>query len=166
MQHAAAVGVFDGIADVKESSEQLAQLERPRTGVRLQSLVAVKTADRVLEAIPSDQAHRIERAAVRVHAEGIDRHDAGVFQSPGDLGLEQEARAARRIVGVVILDLLERHLTIQLRVEGDEHGTQSTPGVRADHPEPPAAGWLGVEETSRGLAARGRDPAGDRVRNK
>ena len=67
----------------------------------------------------------------------------GMLQPAGDLGLEQKSLAAHRIVGVLLEDLLERHLTMQLGVECDEHRSQASLGVRAEHPEPLAVGCRG-----------------------
>ena len=50
MDHAAGVGVIDGVADVEEAAEQLAQFQRAAAGVVLQRVVAVEVLDRLLEA--------------------------------------------------------------------------------------------------------------------
>ncbi len=55
-----------------------------------------------------------------------------MLEPAGDLGLEQEALPARRVVGVVVEDLLERHLTIELGVHCNEHGRQAAAGVGAE----------------------------------
>ena len=59
-----------------------------------------------------------------------------MFEPAGDLGLDQEPLAAGRVVGVVVEDLLERHLAVQLGVEGHEDRAQAAPGVRPEHAEP------------------------------
>jgi len=46
-----------------------------------------------------------------------------VLEAAGDLGLDQEAPAARGVVGKPVEDLLERDLTVQLGVERDENRT-------------------------------------------
>ena len=94
----------------------------------------------LLEAVPSDEPHRVERAAVAVGAQPIDGDDPRVLQAAGDLGLEQEPRPARRFVGVVVEDLLERHLAVKLGVDGDEDGAQAAPGVGPQDAEPLAVG--------------------------
>ena len=63
-----------------------------------------------------------------------------MLQPAGDLGLEQEPLAADRVVGVVVEDLLQRHLAVQLAVEGDEDGAQAAPGVGPEDAEPLAVG--------------------------
>ena len=40
------------------------------------------------------------------------------------------------VVGVAALDLLERHLAVELRVAGDEDLAQAAAGVRAEDAEP------------------------------
>ena len=136
VQHAAAVGVVDRVADVDEPPQQLAQLQRPAAGVVLQRRVGVEVRDGLLEAVAPDEPHRVVRAAVGVGAQAVDRDDARVLQPAGDLGLEQEPLAAGRVVGVVVEDLLERHLAVQLGVERHEDGAQAAPGVGPEDAEP------------------------------
>ncbi len=136
VQHAPAVRVVDGVADVDEPPQQLAQLQRPASGVALQRLVGVEALDRLLEAVALDEPHRVVGTAVAVGTQAVDRHDAGVFQAAGDLGLDQEPLAAGRVVGVVVEDLLERHLAVQLGVQGHEHRPQSAAGMRPEDAEP------------------------------
>jgi hypothetical protein len=40
-----------------------------------------------------------------------------MLQPAGDLGLQQEALSAGRVVGVAVEDLFERHLAVKFRVE-------------------------------------------------
>jgi hypothetical protein len=62
--------------------------------------------------------------AVRVGAQAVDGYDAGVFQAAGDLGFQEEAGAAVRIVGVPVLDLFEGNLAVQLFVASYKHLSQ------------------------------------------
>ena len=78
----------------------------------------MEAVDGLLEAVAADEPHGVVGAAVGVGAQAIDRDDAGVLQPAGDLGLEQEARAAGRVVGVVVEDLLEGHLAVAARRRG------------------------------------------------
>src|SRR5262249_38215598 len=48
---------------------------------------------------------------------------------------QQEAGAADRVVGVGVEDLLQRHLAVQLLVQGDEDGAEAAAGVRPQYPE-------------------------------
>ena len=59
-----------------------------------------------------------------------------MLQSPGDLGLGDEPLAADRVVGVLLEDLLQRHLAVQLGIEGHEHLAQPAARVRPQHAEP------------------------------
>ena len=52
----------------------------------------------------------------------------------------QEPLAAGRVVGVLVEDLLQRHLAVQLRVQGDEDGAQAAAGVGPQDAEPLAVG--------------------------
>jgi hypothetical protein len=86
-----------------------------------------------------------------------------MLQAAGDLGLEQESRAADRVVGVLVEDLLRRHLSVQLAVKGDEAGAQSTSGVRPQEAEPLAFGGRradGVARRAVGVAV-GLGPGSD-----
>ena len=67
--------------------------------------------------------------------------------------------AAGRVVGVLVEDLLERHLAVQLGVERHEDGAQAAPGVRPQDAEPLAvAGGRadGVAGGAVGVAVRAR----------
>ena len=141
MQHAAAVGVGHRVADVHEPPEQLPQRQRPLAGVAARLPVgAVEPLDRLLEAVAADEPHGVERPAVGVVAQAVDRHDPRVLQPAGDLGLQQEPRAALGVVGVPVLDLLQRHLAVQLLVARDVDLAQPAPGVRPEDAEPLARG--------------------------
>ena len=59
-----------------------------------------------------------------------------MLQPAGDLGLDQEPLAAGRVVGVLVEDLLERHLAVQLAVQRHEHRAQAAPGMRPQDAEP------------------------------
>ena len=86
----------------------------------------MEARDGVLEAVALDEPHGVERPAVVVGAQAVDRDDPGVLQPAGDLGLEQEPAtrlvAGRRPVGP---DLLEGHLAVQLLVAGDVDAAQA-----------------------------------------
>jgi hypothetical protein len=81
------VRVVDGVADVREPPQQLVQLKRPAARVGLQSLVAVEPLDGLLEAAALDEPHGVIGSAPDVLAQPVDRHDPGVFESAGHLGL-------------------------------------------------------------------------------
>ncbi len=42
-----------------------------------------------LSDVAADEPHRVVGAAVGVGAQAVDRHDAGMLQPAGDLGLER-----------------------------------------------------------------------------
>ncbi len=136
MEHAAAVRVVDRVADVGQSPQEPAKLERPLARVTLACLLAVEQLDGLLEAVALDEPHGVVGAAGAVRAQPVDRDDPGVFEPPGDLGLHQEPLAADRVVGVVVEDLLECHLAIQLGVQGHEDRPQPAAGMRTEYAEP------------------------------
>ncbi len=119
MDHATGVGVIDGVANVEEAAEKFAKLKGSTAGVvrgalarpsatlsRWQSVVAVELLDRLLQAVALDEPHGVVRPAAAVGAQAVDRHDPGVLEPAGDLGLEHESLAAHRVVGVLLEDLL------------------------------------------------------------
>ncbi len=96
----------------------------------------MKLVDRFLEGVAADEPHGVIRPAVGVAAQAVDRNDARVLQSPGDLGLKHEPLPAGRIIGMAVVDLLQRHLAVQLGVQGDEDGAESALGMGAEDAEP------------------------------
>jgi hypothetical protein len=96
----------------------------------------------VLECFALDEAHGVERPAVGILAKAVDRHDAGMFQTTGDLGLADETAAAMQVGGVAFLDLLERYLAIQLLVQGHKHLADAALVVRTENLISLPGGWL------------------------
>ena len=72
-----------------------------RPGSFFRAFVGVEALDGLLEAVALDEPHGVIGAAVGVGAQAVDRHDARVLQSAGDLGLGDEPLAADRVVGVL-----------------------------------------------------------------
>ena len=133
------VGIVDRVADVDEPAQELAELERLLCrGRPVDRRIAVKPPDRLPERVPLDEPHGVVGPAAFVSPQAVDRDDAGVFQPAGDLGLEQEPTSAVRVVRVRVEDLLQRHLAVELGVEGDKDRPQTAPGVGPQHAEPQA----------------------------
>ncbi len=97
---------------------------------------SVERLDRLLEAVALDEPHGVVRASAGGGAHTVNRYDPGVLQSSGDLGLGDEPLAAERVVGVLLEDLLERHLAVQLDIQRHEHLAQPAPRVRPQQAEP------------------------------
>jgi hypothetical protein len=72
-----------------------------------------------------------------------------VLQAAGDLGLQHEPLAAGRIIGVIVEDLLEGHLTVQFGVQRDEDSTEAAAGVGAQHAESQPVGGGGADGVAR-----------------
>ena len=63
-----------------------------------------------------------------------------MLEPAGDLGLQQEPRAAVGVVGALGLDLLQRHLALELGVERDRDLADAPLGMRPEDAEPHALG--------------------------
>ena len=153
VEYAPAVGVLDGVANVDEPTQQVAQLERAAAGVGPGRRVGVEALDGLLEAIAPDEPHRVVGPPAVVGPQAVDGDDPGVLQPAGNLGLEQEATAAVRVVGVAGEDLLEGDLAVELGVEGDEDGAQTARGMGPEETEPQTIG-VGCADAIAGRAVR------------
>ena len=120
--------------------------------------------DRLLEGIASDEPHGVIRTSTVVSAQAVDRDDARVLEAAGNFGLQEEALAADRIVGVPVEDLFERDFAVQLDVHGDEDGPQATLGVRAEDTESLALGGGAAHRVAGGTVGIGADLGGGRAK--
>ena len=89
MDHVPRMGIRHRVADADEDVEQPAQ-----------RVIAFLVFQDFGEAAALDHLHREETAAIRMHAELMDRHDVGMFELAGDLGLFDEA-GLHVVVGMV-----------------------------------------------------------------
>jgi hypothetical protein len=78
-----------------------------------------------------------------------------VLQPAGDLGLQQEATAADRVVAVAVEDPLQGHLAVQLGVQRHEDGAQAAFGMRPQDAEPLAVGGRGADGVAGGAIGVG-----------
>src|SRR5262249_6382284 len=92
--------------------------------------------DGLLETLAADEPHRVIGPAVAMGPQAVDRHNPRVLESAGNLSLQQEPLAAGGVVGVVVEDLLQRHLAMQILVGGDEDGPRPAGGVGPEDAEP------------------------------
>src|SRR5579864_3539675 len=118
--------------------------------------------DRLLEAIAFDEPHGVERPAIIICAEAVDRHDPGVLQTAVDLGLQNEAATEVGLGDLVGPDLLESDLAAELVVAGDVDPAEPALAVEAKDAEPRAgaAGRRGVGRRRPGVAAGPGGPGG------
>ncbi len=123
------------------------------------AVVGVEGGDGVLEAVATDEPHGVIGTAAAIAAEAVNRHDSRMFEPAGDLGFQDEPRAAGGIVGVLVEDLLEGDLTIELGVERDEDRTQPAASMGPQHAEPLAVAGGSTRATSWRRRQRGRRPA-------
>src|SRR5262249_45392580 len=124
------------MTNTHESPEKLAQRQCSLARVAPGLVDRVEPRNGLFEALASDEPHGVVGAAVGVAAQAIDRHDPRMLQFPGDLGFEHEPGPAPRIIGIPVLDLLQRHLAAQLLVAGQVDLTESPLGVRPKDLEP------------------------------
>jgi hypothetical protein len=112
------VRILDRVADDDEAREHRAEADRPHPDRQgLVRVLRVMEEDRVrLEALPLDQAHRVERPAPLVEPQAVDRDDPGVDERAGDLGLALELLPQLAVAGQVPLDLLDDDRAVQLGV--------------------------------------------------
>ncbi len=142
MQHTAAMGVGDRIADIVEPAQELAKLDLPlriRAARRLAARLVV-ALDRFGQAVAADETHGIERSAVAVRTEPVDGDDPGVFEAAGDLGFQDETRAVALVVCMPLLDRFERDIAIQLFIAGQEHFAEPAAGVGPEDAKSQPAG--------------------------
>ena len=94
MQHAAAVGVGDGLTDADEHCEQMRRSCNSASwpGVEAGGVIV---GDRLLEALAPDKLHHVERLARFVLPHVVNGDDAGMLELPGDLRFGHEALAGR-----------------------------------------------------------------------
>ena len=136
MEHAPAVGVGDRVADIDEPAEELAKRQRSGRAVRRRlASVSMEALDGFLQALAPDEPHGVERPSLVAGSQAVNGNHAGVLQPAGDLGLDQEARPAGRVIGVLGLNLLERDLAVQLRISGHEHVADASPSVMPQEPK-------------------------------
>ncbi len=103
-----------------------------------------------LQAVAANETHHIERSAVRMRAQAVDRHDAGVLEPAGDFRFQKKACPALRIVRVFVVNLFEGDLAVQFLVLGNKNRSQTTLGMRPHHAKTPPCGG---ERADRGLCA-------------
>ena len=141
VQDAAAVRVGNRVADVHETAQEPAKLQRPLASVAVGRLVVA--VDSLFQAIPLDEAHGVERPAVGILAQTVDRDYARVLQTARHLGFHEEASPAVAVMSMAVLDLFERHFAMQLFVAGDKHFAQAALGVRPQNAEALTCGGRG-----------------------
>ena len=160
MQHPLAVRKGDRLADVHESPQQLAELHGTRVGPRVLLMIRL---DGFLEAVPLDEPHGVEGAAIVIAAQAVDRHDPGVLQPAVDLRLRDEAGAELGLVGLVGPDLLEGNLAAEFLVAGAVDASQPALAVETQDAEP-RPGAAGGGHISRRRPGIGAGPGGPRGR--
>lgn len=83
MNDAPAVRVCHGVAHVDQARDEFSLLQiafvRWRSGI----IPTMKSRDRIRQRVPLHEPHGVERLAVLVTTERVNRHDAGLLQLPG-----------------------------------------------------------------------------------
>ena len=93
----------------------------------------MKAVTRVLEIVTLDEPHGIERPTIRIGAEAIHGHNAGMLESAGDFRFQHKPAATGVLVRVLPLDLFQRHLSVQLQILRHKYFTEATFRMRAQH---------------------------------
>ena len=114
--------------------------------------------DGVLETIPFDEPHGVERPAVGVGAQTVNRHDPRMFQAASDLSFEDKTRSAFLVVGPLVLDFLESDLTVQFLVVGDGDLAKAPFRMRSNDAETLSCGG-GQADRNRGYIALSPGPS-------
>ncbi len=114
-------------------------------GIAAGTVRLVELPNRLREAMAVNKTHGVVGATILVSSQTVNRHDPRVLQPPGHLRLKEETRPARWLVGVMFLDLLQSHGTVEFLVFG-----------LVDRPEP----TLGVEPLARVASIARADPSG------
>src|SRR5262249_48780099 len=81
----------------------------------------MELADSICEGFALDEAHGVVGPAVAVLAQAVDRHDAGMFESPSNLCFLHKSSETIAVGFELRPDFLKRDFTVQLFVERDEH---------------------------------------------
>ncbi len=127
MQHAPAVRVGDRVADRDEPIQEM-----PALKVLAAPAVVPGRLDRLAKRMTPDELHGVIRAAVGILAQPVNRDNAGMFQTAGDLGLDQEPGPAVGSMRVSRLDFLQSDLAAELLVERDEDVADPAPCMEPD----------------------------------
>jgi hypothetical protein len=114
VQHAAVVGVGDGLADLHERREQ------PALRPLLLGAVAHRPQHLAQRATRHPLHHEVDAAVVR-RPDLVDGDDVGVLQLAGDLGLGDEASELGLLHGVGVQQQLDGDAAAQLGVARLEH---------------------------------------------
>ncbi len=147
MDHAAGVGVGEGLADGDEAAEEFAEDDGVGEGVVF--------GDMGVEGAAADEAHDVIGVAGGVGAEGIDRDDRRVFELAGDLGFIEEAFFEGFVVGMLGEDLLKGDFALDEFIAGEIDEAQAAAGVLADDGEGHGRGEEGGVHFSGGGGGEG-----------
>ena len=156
VQHAAAVGVGDDLADGDEPAQQPAELDRRRVGPGMPLVIGLDDLD---EAVVAQEPHGVKRAAIVGDAQAVDWDDPGVLEAAGDLGLDHKPRP--QVVAIPVgPDLLEGDVAAELLVARNEHLAQPAASVEPEDAEPGATARAGHGECLPVRGERGIDHSG------
>src|SRR5262249_10824307 len=135
VQHAPAVGIVNGIADINEPAQQFAELQHPLSLLPAPRIGLVKASNRLPETFSFDEAHGVKGSAVGVLAQAIDWHNPRALNPASNLGLQQETRPTLWIVCMPDPDLLQRHLPMQLLVQSNKDLAETTMSMFTKNPK-------------------------------
>jgi hypothetical protein len=121
----AAVRVSYGAAHAHKRLQQIAELQRPIGVAGRQGVIG---QDRVVQRSPPNQLHRIERPAVGLDSQLVDRHDVRMLELPRDLGFFVEPRDQLGRLERAGEHFLDGHVAAQERIVSKQHASQAAAG--------------------------------------
>lgn len=141
MDHSAAVRVADRVAHVEEAGQKLSQRQGTLARI-LRTARTVKSRNGVLQRLPANEPHGVERAAVGVNSQSVHRHDPGMLQFTGYFCFENEPCTQIGTRGDAFLQLFQRDLSPQPFVLCDKHRANAAASVGAENAKSAHGSWL------------------------
>src|SRR5690242_20685440 len=96
----------------------------------------MESTNRFLKAIAADETHGVERTAIGVSPQAVNRYDVRMLQAAGNLGFLDEASSTVGVIGMTTLDLLQSHFTGEFAIFRDEYFTKPSLRIGPKDSEP------------------------------
>ena len=130
MNHAARVGVRDGVANRHQRAQQTEKLQRVGSTGRTSVVIGARG---LVQGLALDQPHRIEVLLIDgALRQLVHRNDSGMLELPGDLRFSQESRPSGAAAGLLGLEFLQGHVATQVVVAREPHLSDASRRVQPD----------------------------------